>query len=140
MKENVFSFGASVRLRKGWEFDAVFRTGRQQRGELVRIYYLYRPGETSRVGFAVGKRIAKSVERSRGRRVMREALRRILPWLKDGVWVVVSMRATGLNAGADKVYFDLAKLFERAKLLSSSWSGSDWKVDSPCLSDKSLLI
>ena len=139
-EENVFSFGASVRLKKGWEFDAVFRTGRQQRGELVRLYYLYRQGEAARVGVAVGKRIAHAPERSRGRRVMREALRRMMPWLIDEVWLVASMKESGLKAGADDVYYDLARLLERASLLRSSWSGPDWSVDKTCLSDRSLHL
>ena len=117
----------------------MFRTGRQQRGELVRLYYLYRPGECTKVAVAVGKKIARSVGRSRGRRVMRESLRRIIPWLNDGIWLVTSMRETGLNAGADEVYLDLTRLLERAKLLRNSWMGADWRVDSPCLSDESSL-
>ena len=138
-KERVFSFGASVRLKKGWEFDAVFRTGRQQRGELVRLYYLHRPGEPSKIGVTVGKKIAGAVGRSHGRRLMREALRRIIPWLVDGVWLVASMRERGLKSGADEVYFDLAKLLDRASLLESGWTGPDWRVDAPCLSAESQL-
>jgi ribonuclease P protein component len=116
-------------LKKRWEFDAVFRTGRQQGGELVRLYFLDRPGERSKVGVTVGKRIANAVGRSRGRRMLRESIRRLLPWLKEGTWVVFSLREKALLKSAVPVYLDAARVMRRAGLLQSDWSGANWRVD-----------
>ncbi|MDR3320891.1 MAG: ribonuclease P protein component [Synergistaceae bacterium] len=124
-----FLFGPSFRLKKGWEFDAVFRTGRQVRGEMVRLYFLRRPGERSRVGVTVGKKIANAVKRSRGRRLLRESLRRLLPWIKDGFWFVLSMREKALETDAVTVYADAARVLDRAGLLDSGWGGGDWPAD-----------
>jgi ribonuclease P protein component len=124
-----FTFGANTRLKKGWEFDAVFRTGRQQRGELVRLYYLRRQGERARVGLAVGKKIAGASVRSRGRRILRESIRRLLPWVEDGVWIVLSLREKGLGANAVALYADVASLLKRAGLIGPGWHGPDWQVD-----------
>lgn len=132
MKVKTFPFTSSLRLKKGWEFDAVFRTGRQQRGELVRLYYLYRPEEPSRVGVTVGKKIAKAVGRARGRRMLRESMRRLLPWVKDGVWMVLSLREVALEESAASVYTDTAKVLSRLNLLSPGWVGPDWRVDDVC--------
>jgi ribonuclease P protein component len=124
-----FSFGPNARLKKGWEFDAVFRTGRQQRGELVRLYFLRGQGGPTRVGLAVGKKIAGAAGRSRGRRVLRESARRLLPWIEDGAWIVLSLRERALDSGAVSVYADIASSLKRAGLIGSGWDGPNWQVD-----------
>jgi ribonuclease P protein component len=121
-----------MRLKKAWEFDAVFRTGRQLRGELVRICFLQRGSEPARTGVAVGKRIAGAVGRAHGRRLLRESARRLIPWVKDGLWLVMSLRERALQESAAAVYADAAGLLERAGLLTESWDGADWQVDTSC--------
>lgn len=103
-----------MRLKKGWEFDAVFRTGRHIKGALVRIIFLSVPGERTRFGMAVSKRIAGSVGRSRGKRIMREAVRRIAPRIDDGWWIVVSMRDRGLCASSAEMTTEIASLLSKA--------------------------
>ena len=128
-----FGFAPPRRLKKGWEFDAVFRTGRQQRGELVRLYYLHasnRQGVPAKVGVTVGKRIANAVGRARGRRMLRESFRRLIPWMKEDLWAVASLREVALASDAQTVYRDLAKVLQRAHLLTDEWPGVDWTVDS----------
>jgi ribonuclease P protein component len=123
-----FPFASSMRLKKSWEFDAVFRAGRQLKGELVRIYYLYRDGET-KVGVAAGRKIAGAVGRARGKRMLRESLRRLLPWIKDGVWIVASLKERALGGDSVALYYEMAKLLERPSLLEDDWGGADWRVD-----------
>lgn len=111
------SYPSSIRLKKRWEFDAVFRTGRHQKGELVRIVFLDRPGEPTKFGAVVSKKIANAVMRAHGRRLIRESLRRLAPCVTSGVWVIVSMREHGLAASAVDVWRDIRAQFERAKLM-----------------------
>ncbi|MDO4988740.1 MAG: ribonuclease P protein component [Synergistes sp.] len=124
-----FSFSADDRLKHGWQFDLVFRTGRRETGALVRLLFVTGTNESSLVGVTVGKKIANAVRRTRGRRVMREALRRLLPWVKDGVWLVAVMRESALRASARDVYCDLAASMKKRGLLVSEWPGVDWYVD-----------
>jgi ribonuclease P protein component len=124
-----FAFGPNARLKKGWEFDAVFRTGRQQRGELVRLYFLRGQQGQTKIGLAVGKKLTGAAGRSRGRRVLRESARRLLPWIKDGVWIVMSLREKALESSAVSVYADVASSLKRAGLIGSGWDGPDWRVD-----------
>jgi ribonuclease P protein component len=123
-----FPFASSMRLKKSWEFDAVFRAGRQLKGELVRIYYLYRDGET-KVGVAAGRKIAGAVGRARGRRMLRESLRRLMPWIKDGIWIVASLKERALGADSIALYYEVARLLNASKLLENDWRGADWRVD-----------
>ncbi|WP_239391207.1 ribonuclease P protein component [Cloacibacillus sp. An23] len=125
-----FGFSSAARLKKGWQFDFVFRTGRRDSGALVRLLYVTNAEGPALAGVAVGKKIACGAQRVRGRRVLREAVRRLLPWTRDGVWIVASLRASGLEANARDVYSDLAACMKRRGLLAKDWPGADWSVDS----------
>lgn len=115
--DRLFGFPADFRLKKGWEFDRVFRTGRRVKGELVRLLFLDTGEGPPRLGAAVGKRQGASVVRNRGRRILREAFRNCRPWLKEGIWIVAMLRSAGLCAGAGEIYEDLVRLLEREGLL-----------------------
>ncbi|MDR3165836.1 MAG: ribonuclease P protein component [Synergistaceae bacterium] len=125
-----FSLPTSRRLKNQWEFNVVFRAGRTLKGELVRICYLYRDGSTL-VGFTVGKKIAGAAARVRGRRILRESIRRLLPWMKEGIWLVASLREKGLESDAISIYYEIAELLKKSDMLSDKWNGADWRVDDP---------
>jgi len=124
-----FGFSSEAHLKSSRQFDLVFRTGRRQTGELVRLLFLEGQDGNAKFGVAVSKKIAKAVKRVRGRRILRESLRRLRPWTKNGCWIVVSLRDNGLNASATEVYYDLAKLMKKAGLLNADWPGADWNAD-----------
>ena len=124
-----FIFPSQDRLKKGWQFDQVFRTGRRESGALVRLLFMVSPDGQTRYGVAVGKQQGTSPLRSRGKRLLRESLRRLRPWVKDGFWIVCMIKSNALGSGAKEVYQDMAKLFNRAGLLKSEWPGPDWFVD-----------
>ncbi len=60
---------------------------------------------------------------------MREALRRLLPWIRDGVWVIASLREKALNQSSRDIYLDIARSLKRRGLLRDEWPGPDWDVD-----------
>jgi ribonuclease P protein component len=124
-----YGFSSDVRLKRSWQFDLVFRTGRRETGELVRLFYVRAEEGRPLVGVTVGRKIAIAAKRTRGRRVMRESFRRLLPWIKEGGWVVGSFRENALSASAQDVYYDVAKSLKRRGLLKHDWPGADWKVD-----------
>ena len=124
-----FGFSRDLRLKRGWEFDLVFRTGRRAHGELVRLFFVERPDEPTRVGVTVGRKVGKAVFRVRGRRWMRESFRRLLPWVRPGVWLVASLRERGLSTGGRQVYREMARLLRQAGLLLPQWPGENWDVD-----------
>ena len=125
-----FSFSSAVRLKRRWQFDLVFRTGRRETGELVRLFFLAVPTSPVMVGVTVGKKIAGAAKRTRGRRMMRESFRRLLPWMKDGFWVIASMRESALDLSSREVYFDMARMLKKRGLMKDDWPGADWDADS----------
>lgn len=98
------------------------------RGRYVRMLYVYVEVscDTSRIGVAVGKRVGKSWARNRGRRLLKEAARRLLPWLKGGYWIVFLLSPSGLAQKAQDIYFDMANLCSQEGLLVADWPGIDF--------------
>ena len=114
-------------IRKGWEFDLIFRTGLRVQGELVRLLFLKETGTaTPRAGYAVGKRQGKAHVRNRGKRVLREAFRRLRPWVQPGVTLVASLKDRALTVKAHEVYYDMARVLRRHSLLTPDWPGARW--------------
>ena len=130
-----FGFSSAVRLKHGWQFDLVFRTGRREKGELVRLLFVERPGDPPLIGVTVGRKTANASRRTRGRRMMREAFRRLLPWIKDGVWIIASLREKALERSSRDVYVEIARSLKRRGLMRPDWPGPDWDLDKdgkPC--------
>lgn len=124
-----FVYPRQDRLRKGWQFDLVFRTGRRENGALVRLLFVKAPDGKSRFAVAVGKQQGSSPVRSRGKRVLRESLRRLRPWVREGFWIICMLRNTALRRSARDVYEDAAKVAARAGLMTGDWPGADWDID-----------
>ena len=106
-----------LKLRKGWEFDLIFRTGIRANGELVRLLYVREESDCIKFGCAVGKKQGKAHIRVRGRRILREAFRNLSENLAPGVSLVLGLKAQGLGAKSQDVQRDLERLFSRKKLL-----------------------
>ena len=111
---------------KGSEFDLIFRTGLRVQGDLVRLLFLKETGHGLRVGYAVGKRQGKAHVRNRGRRILREAFRRLAPWVLPDVMLVASLKDQALGASAVAVWRDMAKVLRRHGLLADGWDGLSW--------------
>ena len=109
-----------VRLRKGWEFDLIFRTGVRINGYLVRLLYLKNDDEKIiKFGCAVGKKLAKAHARNRGKRILREAFRQFSGKLIPGLIIVLNLKEKGLDAKTQDITAELEKLFRRNKLLTT---------------------
>lgn len=107
------------RLRKGREFDAAYAKGTVYSGPLLVVRSLPNGLETTRWGFAVGKRLVKrAAARNRLRRRLRE-LARALP-VRPGYDVVVTARAGCAEADAAGLRAALVGVLRRAGLLEGA--------------------
>jgi ribonuclease P protein component len=117
-------------IRKGWEFDLIFRTGFRVQGELVRLLFLR---ETAaglggpRVAYVVGKRQGKAHVRNRGKRILREAFRGLRPWTVPNATLVFSLRNKALGLKASEIYRDMARVLRKNGFLAPNWPGALWK-------------
>jgi ribonuclease P protein component len=115
-------------IRKGWEFDLIFRTGLRVQGELVRLLFLRKTDtEAVRAGYAVGKRQGKAHVRSRGKRILREAFRRLRPWVRPGTIMVASLKDRALLSKTQEIYRDMARVLQKKGLLNPDWPGCEWR-------------
>lgn len=107
-------------LKKNYEFQNVFNKGKWYGGDLITIYvYDTLADEPNKLGFAVGKKIAKSVKRNRIRRVIREAYRLNEYRVVKGKNIVIVWK-NGVdisNATFENVQADLLKCLKKADLL-----------------------
>lgn len=104
------------RLRKGREFDTVYKEGTVTSGPLLVVRAHRTEAGVARWGFAVGKRISKkAVVRNRIRRRLREASR-ALP-VAGGVDIIVTARLGTLDASFGQLRLALEQGMRRASLL-----------------------
>ena len=103
------------RLRKGWQFDKVYREGKKYFDGLFVIYVLPTDIREVKLGFTVTKKIGISVQRNRIKRLVREAIRlsnAILP----GNDIVIVARKPTVDARYSEIKDSLNNLFHRANI------------------------
>jgi len=107
----------AARITEDREFKAIISKGRSYKGDLVVMYVS--PGQTegSRFGFATARKIGKSVQRNRVKRLLRETVREVLPNIRGAFDFVVIGRPRAAGASYADVRTDVARLFACAGLL-----------------------
>jgi ribonuclease P protein component len=111
------------RLRREREFAAVYQRGRSWSNQVLAVRLLPNALPQSRFGFAVGKRVGKSVIRNRVKRRLREVVRALDP---TGGWdVVIIARPAAAASDFAGLRSALASLFRRAGLQSTHESSDD---------------
>lgn len=112
-------FRRTHRLRSPLDFARV-RRGRRVSGTFLALAYLRRESEATdappRIGFSVGKRVGKAVERNRVKRRLRESVRHKLAGLAPGWDLIISARPGAAEADYAALDVELKELLTRARL------------------------
>ena len=117
---------AEQRLRKNEDFRVVYKRGRSYVGDLAVLYILRRPdppdgAQSRRIGFVVSKKLGDAVVRNRIKRRLREAVRLMLPLLREGQYDLIFVGRSKLKEATwSEVQAAVTDLFRRAKLLSEA--------------------
>ena len=105
------------RLKKHWEFQRVYKSGKKHWDRYFVIYiYTTQLGQT-RLGITVSKKVGKSVQRNRVKRLIREVFRLLRSDLLPSYDIVVVGRQAACELTASQVEESLYKLFRKAKIL-----------------------
>ncbi|MDH7601055.1 MAG: ribonuclease P protein component [Armatimonadota bacterium] len=110
----------AARLKHKSDFNRVYGKGRSYPTDLVVMYVAPSRSETTRVGFSISSKVGKSVVRNRTRRLLREAVRLLLPRIKQNYDIVIVAKKKAAEADFDEICSAVEKLFRRAGLLGSA--------------------
>ncbi len=105
------------RLTQSTDFKRVRRSGKSYAHPLVVLVVLPSEGERTRFGVTAGKSVGKAVQRNRAKRLIREAMRPLLPEIKPGWMAVLIARNPILTAEFTEIQGCLKRLFTRANML-----------------------
>jgi len=120
---------AVYRLRKNKQFAFVYKKGASVASKNIVLVYARASGRTPKFGFSVSKKIGKSVQRNRAKRLMRENVRLLAPQIRRGCFLVFSARPGILDAGYTGIRRDILYLLKKAGLLSGGDASAAEKVN-----------
>ena len=110
----------NFRLTGSTNFKRVRRSGKSYAHPLVVLLVLPASERISRFGVIAGRSLGGSVQRNRAKRMLREAVRAILPNIKPGWDVIMIARQPILGARFTDIKLAMHQLFANAGLLIDS--------------------
>ncbi len=112
-----YSFGKEERLRKSAQLHAVYSRGKAFKGQPISLHVLENAEDRNRVGFSVSGKTGRAVERSRIRRLLREAYRLNKGRLKRGWDMVIVAKVGAAQLSFHQAEEILLRLFREANLI-----------------------
>lgn len=105
-------FPRSARVRTRAEYKTVFDGARRVSDPLMTLHWL-KGDNPARLGLAVSRKVdARAVGRNRIKRVLRNAVRHVRPWMAGGDYVVVA-RAAARTASNEQIHQAFERLLRR---------------------------
>ena len=113
--------GASTRdgrLRSGWQFRDVYRTGSSFHGNLMTLVSLGKPDDRGRIAYVASRKVGPAVRRNRAKRLLREGFRGLPAARRDEPrWRIWIARAACSRSTAGVVAAEMALLVSRERPL-----------------------
>jgi len=106
------------RLKKNWDFRRVYRYGRTVVTKNIVLYYCPNGLPYNRLGFAISKKVGKSVVRNRIKRIYREALRSFEGEIKQGYDLVIIARKPAVDIEFKRALKELHYLCRKGKIIT----------------------
>ena len=107
------------RLKKSWEFQRAYKKGKKYWDAYFVIYIYHTQLKQTRLGITVSKKVGKSVQRNRVKRLIRAAFRVLKFKLLPHYDIVVVGRTAACGLTMPEVRDSLHNLFLRASILTN---------------------
>ena len=108
----------TISLNRNEQFLNIYRTGKRSYHKFFTLYYLPNGKDYNRLGFKVGKKLAKATKRNRMRRLLRESYRLSEDRILTGYDIILAAKDGCLEFDSyDDVSQIVCSMFYRAKLL-----------------------
>lgn len=104
------------RLTRSDDFKRVRQMGKSFAHPLVVLVIQSNQAKNIKVGVTAGKAIGTAVQRNRAKRLLREAMRNLIPNIASGTDLILVARAKLVTSSLADVTSALTNLFERANL------------------------
>ncbi len=108
------------RLKKSWEFQRAYKKGEKYWDTYFVIYVYHTQLRQPRLGITVSKKVGKSVQRNRVKRLIREAFRPLKIELLPHYDIVIVGRKAACRLSVHQVRESFHKLFRRASILRNA--------------------
>lgn len=107
------------RLTRSTDFKRVRRSGKSYAHPLVVLMVQGNNQQKLRVGIAAGRTVGSAVQRNRAKRLLREAMRPLIPLTSPGWDLLLIARPALRSAALGEIESALRNLLQRARLLNS---------------------
>ena len=108
----------SFRLTRSEDFKRVRRDGKSYAHPLVVLIVQNNDQPRVRVGVAAGKSVGTAVTRNRAKRLLREAMRSLIPTIASGTDLILIARPALASAALTDAKRALENLLQRARILT----------------------
>ncbi len=105
------------KLKKRWEFQRAYQKGNKYWNRYFVIYVFRNHFNNLRLGITVSKKVGKSVQRNRVKRLIRESFRQLRPRIKTEYDIVVVGRTSACRLTCQETKDGLLHLFRKASIL-----------------------
>ncbi len=107
-----------IRLKKNIDFTNVYKKGKSMADKYV-VLYTYKNSEPyARVGFTASKKVGKSVDRNRARRLMKESFRKNQNYVQAGFDLVFIARAAIKDSSYEDVERSLRRVMKKSGIFN----------------------
>jgi ribonuclease P protein component len=106
------------RLTRSEDFKRVRRSGKSYAHPLVVLIVQKSDQPRLRVGVAAGRTVGTAVHRNRAKRLLREAMRTIIPNIASSIDLILIARPGLVSASLEETRRALFNLLQRAQILS----------------------
>jgi ribonuclease P protein component len=111
------------RLTRSIDFKRVRRSGKSYAHPLIVLYALRSDHPVTRVGVTAGVTVGNAVRRNRTKRLLRTAMRTLIPDTVTGYDLILMARSPLAGSNLEETRLTLIHMLQRARLLSKAYDG-----------------